>query len=126
MKTNQLLFKLAMISLLFPASLCAQTVSTFENLNLSPNSFWNGSDRSHGFTSGNAFFTNFFDTTFGPYWEGFAASNTTNDSTRGYTNQYSAITAKGFGGSATYAVNYTGGIVRLTGAAQGKQVMGFY
>ncbi len=104
----------------------SQTISTFENMNLGSNKYWNGRDFSKGFTSGNAFFTNFIDTTFGDYWEGFAASTTSDDSTPGYSNQYSSITAKGYNNSNTYAVMYKVGTIRLNGDAKGKQISGFY
>ncbi|MDP1728183.1 MAG: DUF4465 domain-containing protein [Bacteroidota bacterium] len=118
--------KICLLWVLFAGTLHAQTISSFENLNLSTNTYWNGKDYSGGFSSGNAFFANYFDSTFGVYWEGFSASTTTDDSTVSYTNQYSAITGKGYNNSNTYAVNYTGGKIRLTGAAAGKPVSGFY
>ena len=118
--------KISLLLVLFAGTSQAQTISSFENLSLGTNNYWNGKDYSGGFSSGNAFFTNYFDSTFGVYWEGFSASTTTDDSTVSYTNQYSAITGKGYNNSNTYAVNYTGGKIRLTGAAAGKQVSGFY
>ncbi len=51
--------------------------------------FWNGSDESGGFTSGDASFLNSYNTEYGS-WEGWAYSNTTDTTTVGYTNQYSA------------------------------------
>ncbi len=124
MKTKQTFTILITLSLFIGAAK-AQSVSTFENLNLGTNKFWNGSDFSGGFASGDAFFVNTFDTTFGDYWEGFAASTTTDDSTATYLNQYSAITGNGHNSNA-YAVNYAQGKIRLTGAAAGKVVNGFY
>ncbi len=118
--------KITLLLALFGGALHAQTISDFENLNLSTNTYWNGKDYSGGFSSGNAFFANYFDSTFGVYWEGFSASATSDDSTVSYSNQYSAITGKGYNNSKTYAVNYTGGKIRLTGAAAGKSVSGFY
>jgi hypothetical protein len=108
----------------------AQTISTFDNITLPPDSFKNGSDWSGGFASGNAFFPNHFDTSFGfASWDGFAISNMHDSVTAGYMNQYSAMPAVGYAGSANYAVAYQGFApirVRLTGAAQGRQVTGFY
>lgn len=51
--------------------------------------FWNGSDESGGFTSGDAGFLNSYNTVYGS-WEGWACSNTIDTTTAGYTNQYSA------------------------------------
>lgn len=105
----------------------AQTYSDFDNLPLSPNSFYNGSDLSGGFSSGNAFFFNDYNTTW-QSWSGFSYSNMTDSTTAGFTNQYSAITASGFNNSTTYAVgvDYGSAIVRLTGSSKGKIVSGAY
>jgi hypothetical protein len=45
------------------------------------------------------------------YWQGWAYSQTTDTTTPGFGNQYSAIPGSGAGGSATYGVAYTGGEV---------------
>ena len=106
----------------------SQTVSTFDNLTLGPDTFWNGSDLSGGFTSGQAFFLNSYDTAYGGLWSGFAYSDETDSTTPGYANQYSAITAGGYGGSANYAVSYVSGTsnVNLIGNGLGSVVGGFY
>lgn len=110
----------------------AQTVSDFENLTLPTDTFWNGSDLSGDFASGNAFFKNVYDVTYNS-WSGFSYSNRTDSNTAGWGNQYSAITASGFGGSANYAVanaavtsGYVDAKVKLTGNAAGKFIEGFY
>src|SRR5208283_4380952 len=47
-----------------------QTVTVdFQDLSLGPNSYWNGSDGSGGFTSRGAHFNNSYDTTYGD-WSG--------------------------------------------------------
>jgi len=103
----------------------AQTTSTFEDYTLSPNSYYNGDDFKGGFKSGDAFFTNMHDSTFGPYWEGFSVSNMKDDSTSGYLNQYSSITGGGYQ-SENYGILYAQGTIKLEGAALGKTVSGFY
>ncbi|MGV3610681.1 MAG: DUF4465 domain-containing protein [Fluviicola sp.] len=81
----------------------AQTVVTFDDLTLAPNSHWNGSDSSGGFTSGGVYFEN----SYTGYWSGgFIYSNTNDVTTAGYTNDFSAFTGTGGNGSANYAVNY--------------------
>ena len=63
------------------------------------------------FQSGGASFNNRFspvDGFPGCCWEGWAYSQTTDTSNGGLANQYSAVTGSGAGGSATYAVGYTG------------------
>jgi hypothetical protein len=83
-------------------------VADFEDLSLSTDSYWNGSDGSGGFTSGGAGFNNLYDDTYGPYWEGFAYSNMRDTQTQGFDNQYSAITGVGVNSSSNYGVSYSG------------------
>jgi hypothetical protein len=80
-------------------------LSHFENLTLSPDSYWNGSDLSGGFTSGSAFFVNNYNPAWFS-WSGWAYSNMRNDTTPGWTNQYSAITAGGMGAGSEGGTNY--------------------
>ncbi|MBX3413624.1 MAG: DUF4465 domain-containing protein [Pirellulales bacterium] len=92
---------------------------TFEDLPLASNSYWNGPDPAgvvvdgpygpeiHGtFQSGGASFVNRYDETFAS-WSGFAYSNTTDTTTPGFENQFSAITGTGHGpGADNYAVAF--------------------
>jgi len=81
----------------------AQTTVTFEDLTLGAESHYNGSDSLGGFTSGGVFFEN----TYNGYWaNGFIYSNTTDVTTAGYTNDFSAYTGGGASGSTNYAVYY--------------------
>lgn len=85
-------------------------IITFEELDLGSEGYWNGSDGSGGFTSGNAFFPNQF-TDWGngiTSWKGFAYSNHTDIVTPGYVNQYSSYAGGGANGSEKYAVIYGG------------------
>lgn len=84
----------------------AQQVVDFEDLTLPPESFYNGSNGAGGFTSRGAYFNNSYNPTFGS-WSGWSYSNTTNTTTPGFTNQYSAYTGGGFNGSSNYGVAYT-------------------
>lgn len=120
-------FTLSLFTLFVSTFLIAQTVSTFESLVLAPNSYWDGSDLSGGFGSGNAYFLNDYDTTFFA-WSGFTYSNMTDSTTPGWGNQYSAVAGSGYNGSANYAVadEYGNAKVTLTGSAAGKLVNGFY
>ncbi len=83
-------------------------VSSFEDLSLAPDSYWNGSDGSGGFQSGNAYFYNSYTDWGGGFysWYGFAYSNMTDTTTPGYGNQFSAITGGGVNGSDAYAISY--------------------
>ena len=77
----------------------------FETFVLPPAGFLNGSDGGGGFSIDGATFLNNYDDDFGS-WSGFAISNVTDNTTRGFPNQYSAITGGGVDGSANYAVGY--------------------
>lgn len=93
-------------------------VADFENLSLSPESYWDGSDLSgvHNnsmftsiFSSGDYNFSNTYDTTWGSasgYWSsGWVYSNMTDSTTSGFTNQYSAKAGGGHPiGGANYAI----------------------
>jgi hypothetical protein len=83
------------------------TTVTFEDQDLPVDSYNNGSNLAGGFTSGGAFFNNSYDTTYGS-WSGWSSSTTTDTTTPGYTNQYSAYPGSGSGGSLTYGVAYVG------------------
>jgi hypothetical protein len=92
---------------IFPTPKDDFEITTFEDLELPPNSYWNGSDLSGGFTSGSLFFPNNYNPDWGT-WEKWAYSTMADDSTAGYLNQFSAITAAGFdpenSGGSTYGV----------------------
>lgn len=66
--------------------------------------FYNGSDLAGGYTSAGFFFENSFNTDFSS-WSGWAYSTTTDTTTSGFTNQYSAYSGGGYGDS-IYAVGY--------------------
>lgn len=94
-------------------------LSTFDDLALAPNSFYAGVPTPSGnmttFTSGPATYYNTA-TDFGggfTAWEGWAYSNTTDTTTPGFENQYSAITGSGLM-SANYGVSYAFSPSRLT------------
>jgi len=78
----------------------------FEELELASSSYWNGSDLSGGFNSGNIYFPNNYVEN-GAYWSGFAYSNMKDVTTASYSNQYSCIAGSGAGGSDTYAILYS-------------------
>ena len=110
------------------AALRGQTTATFENFGLSPGSYLNGSDGSGGFASGNVFLPNKYDAQF-QFWTGWAVSSTTDTTTPGFLNEFSAIAGGGYGGSATYAVAYAsfgGSVLYLEGAAEGGYAEGMW
>jgi hypothetical protein len=110
----------------------AQTVSSFSEMYLAPDSHYDGSDFSGGMNSGNAFFYNRYDTTFGAaygYWaEGWAISNQYDTLTQAsdYSTQlYSAKEVLSLTDS-NFAVGTQGSRIVLTGSAIGKSVSGFF
>ncbi|MBS1625402.1 MAG: DUF4465 domain-containing protein [Bacteroidetes bacterium] len=110
-------------------SASAQNRATFDNLTLGPGSYYNGSDLSGGFASGDAYFYNSYDTSYQFWASGFIYSNVKNDTTAGFTNEYAAAAAGGVFGSNNYAVaNSAGGTITvgLRGFAPGHPVLGFY
>jgi hypothetical protein len=84
-------------------------VADFEDLALAPESFWNGSDGSGGFTSGQARLGNVFTDWGGGItsWEGFAYSNRTDTALVGSAGQYTAAGGTAHSGR-NYAVGYIG------------------
>lgn len=92
---------------LFILTAKAQQVVTFEELNLSPNSYWNGSDNSGNFISKYLKFYNNYNDSY-QSWMGWAYSNTTDTITNAYSNMYSAAGFKGNGESENYAIAYMG------------------
>jgi len=88
----------------------ADQVADFDDLALAPESYWNGSAAPSAgeFASGPAAFNNFYtidDFSGWAFWAGWAYSSVTDNTTPGYTNQYSAVTGGGHTG-ANYAVAY--------------------
>lgn len=110
--------------------LSAQTTATFENFNLATDTFLNGSDLQGGFSDGNIFLSNTYDTGFNS-WFGFGISTKTDVTTPGYTNEFSTIAGAGFNSSATYAVAYmsyltNSTVMSLENNASGKALEGMY
>jgi uncharacterized protein DUF4465 len=103
-----------------------------------PEFFYNGysayrAGQQTDFASSGATFNNdFSDFGGGCCWQGWAYSQTTDTTTPGFGNQYSAIAGSGVSGSATWGVAYTGGAVGAQAAVsrisfgQELDVLGLY
>jgi hypothetical protein len=119
---------MAILAAFFVYNAQAQSVATFDDLTLSPESFWNGSDQSGSFKSGaiggEITFINSYNTDW-QSWSGFAYSNMSDISTPGFLNQYSAITGKGFEEGKNYGVCYPAPKAELGFTLPGK-FTGFY
>lgn len=128
---RKILLSLAAIVTAHMAS--AQSVVDFESLTLpKADTFYvNYSDPGNdvGFGVGDVYFQCYYDTSFGGMWSnGFAYSNMTDSVTVGYTNMYSAITAKGYANSDNYVVYWDGygDKARMTFVNDTARVTGFY
>jgi len=79
----------------------------FSDLQLKPDSYYNGSDGAGGFASRGAWFNNNYNFMYGS-WSGWSYSNKTDVDTPGFMNQYSAYNLPDGGGdnTAIYAVAY--------------------
>jgi hypothetical protein len=110
------------------SNLFCQTISTFEENVLEPNSYWDGSidPEETNFTSGNAIFSNSFDTTFFYWASGWAYSNMQDSTTAGFLNLFGAMPAIGNNNSSNYAIGQQNSIIRLTDEAAGNTVNGIY
>lgn len=87
--------------------------STFDNhFLMGYDTFYNGSDLSGEVEHYNRHFLNSYDTTWGS-WTGWSLSNKTDDSTRGYGNQYSAIAGHGVSQTLNYLVGYQSPVIVL-------------
>jgi len=98
---------LCLIVVLTIVSTANSDIATFDDLSLPAESYWNGSDEAGGFTSGGAYFSNNYDSTWDS-WDGFSYSNITDTATGALTAQYNVIAGGGQGDSANYAIGYVG------------------
>ena len=103
------------LSMFSTAMTFASDTGDLENLTLSTDAYWNGSNLEGSysatdvFSTGGAFFNNFYayDAKYMyASWGGFAYSNLTDTAAQGLDGQYTAIAAGGQNGSAIYAVGY--------------------
>jgi len=108
-------------SLVAAVSFCglinAQLVADFESINLTPESYNNGSAGNGNFIDEMLEFTNYYDVGWGS-WNGFSISNMTDNTTAGWGNQYSAFTGSGLN-SSNYAIFYPSGTFGFTNADYG-------
>lgn len=125
---------LSLVMLSAAITLKAQTtfVTDFESMTLPDynGKVYNDSTNAAGeFKSGHATFpTQWFNSSFGGYYSGWAASSFHDSSTAGYTNIYGCAAYKGYNNSNVYAIGttYSALTVRLTDSLIGKTVTGLY
>jgi len=114
MKINNKAVYLLFTAMTLAASTTQASLASFDDLVLAPESFF-APDMDTSFSSGNAEFTHNWNETFDCCWSGFTYSNTTDTTTPGFTNQFSAITGDGVNGSSNYGIANPGaaGVSRL-------------
>lgn len=96
-----------LFTFLFTLSLQAQDVATLESFNLEENSFLNNSNVYGDFVDGGLVLPNNYNEEFMSS-SGWSISTVTDNTTPGFTNQYSAITGGGMEGSDHYAITFGG------------------
>jgi hypothetical protein len=87
----------------------AQTFGTvdFENLVTDSTGYENGANLNGApFKSQGLVFENYYSTTFGPYWEGWAYSNNTDTVSTSFANQYSTFAPMGGNNMAKFGIIY--------------------
>ncbi len=116
-----------LVFLSFGVLLTGQTIADFENYDFAEESFLNGSDLSGGFQSANVFLPNSYNETYGS-WSGWAISNMTDETTAGFTNQYSAYAGIGAEGSENFAVAaaFSPVTLKLNETPEGSFIQGLY
>ncbi len=112
------------ITLFLTLQIFAQPATTFEELPLPAEKYWNGSDGSGKFASGGFTFFNNYNEAWAS-WVGFSYSALTDTITPGWGNQYSAITGSGVGQSEKYGVGYASGTTNIK-LENPDSVKGFY
>lgn len=104
-------------TLLVSATIAPASVIDFDDLTVPPSGYENGANLAGAFASHGASFNNFYDETFGPYWEGFSYSTKGDTTTPGFGNQYSAWPGGGSGSGGNpvpgnvFALGYVGFVV---------------
>lgn len=95
---------------------------TFEDVALTADSIWNGSDGSGKFTTSGLDFNNSYNAKWFS-WSGFACSAKTDTKTKGYANQYSVIAGVGAAKSAKFALAYDSASIVSSSVIEIKSAM---
>jgi hypothetical protein len=131
MTTKITLAFLTMMSL----AICSQAqvfTASFDTITIPSSGVFNGSNtpsQNSGFADGNCYFSTFYDSSFGGYWQGgFALTNIIDTINPSYTNLYGCAEGKGFNNSANYVVAADYSTMKLNnlGAQYKKSLQGFH
>ena len=124
-----------LIILLAINSLKAQNVADFENLTLSPESYWNGSDLtglslatqySSSFNVGDVTLNNTWNSKWSYWSDGWIYSNTTDSITSGSSNISSSIVGEGANNSSNYAIGMNNVYLHLDTSNTTNPISGIY
>ena len=96
----------------YTIKLYVDSYTTFEELALTETGYWNGSDESGEFVSGNVTFKNSYNTAWSS-WSGFAYSNLIDVTTTGFGNQYSTYAGVGANDSKKFGLTSIFGTAEL-------------
>ena len=105
--------------------------ATFDDLELAPESFWNGSDCSGAFVSGSYKFINSYTPEYAS-WSGFSYSDITSTDFLGYADSthYASAVGCGLDGTANFAIanasSWWPATAEISSAAGGETLRGFY
>lgn len=130
-KINYLIPALLIVS----NSLKAQNVADFENLSLSPESYWDGSDLSglslaseynSSFNVGDVTLNNTWNSKWSYWSDGWIYSNNTDSITSGYSNLSSSIVGHGVNNSSNYAIGMNNVYLHLDTSNTNDLISGIY
>lgn len=133
---NKAFMQLLLAASLVPAHSYAQInenslTATFDDLELAPESFWNGSDCSGAFVSGSYKFINSYTPEYAS-WSGFSYSDITSTDFLGYADSthYASAVGCGLDGTANFAIanasSWWPATAEISSAAGGETLRGFY
>ncbi|MBM77384.1 MAG: hypothetical protein CL846_02775 [Crocinitomicaceae bacterium] len=130
-KINSLILALLIVS----SSLKAQNVADFENLSLSPESYWDGSDLSglslaseytSSFNVGDVTLNNTWNSKWSYWSDGWIYSNNTDSITSGSSNLSSSIAGHGVNNSSNYAIGMNNVYLHLDTSNTNDLISGIY
>lgn len=121
-KTMKKVLLTGALSALFINLSIGQQILDFESVTLSADSYDNGASGAGDFVFGQLTLSNVYDAQWGS-WNGFSISNMSDNTTAGFSNQYSVYHGSGKDGSTNFAVYYPQGTISV---AQNGVIDGFY
>jgi hypothetical protein len=113
LKTMKKMYTLVVATMFFGVGNAQGIALDFEEFNLSPNTFYNGSDSNGDIYLDGLQLTNNYNATWDA-WNGFSVSNVVDTTTAGFSNQYASFSGGGYQ-SSQYGVFYPSGTIQTPG-----------